>query len=200
MRCFPGLVLPICLLACGGTTATQPSHDSGVHKDAAAGDSGSKTDAGARAEAGSPGTLGAVCSMDGMPARACDQGLSCPTPAHGHNTTCCADVQAACRTDVDCCTGVCLLASGTCSKGIAPGSACTKGSDCVTGVCGPTGVCAGLAAGATCVANAECDIGLCTNGVCVCWAAGTAFPADASVENCCSQSEGLLPGGGQGCG
>jgi hypothetical protein len=144
--------------------------------------------------------VGTVCSNDGVAVLGCEQGLSCPTPAHGHDTSCCANASTSCKADTDCCSGACLTASGTCSQAGSPGRICSKGSDCVTGVCGPFGVCAAFDAGLSCQANAECASDLCTNGVCTCLATGTPLPADASVENCCSQSAGLLGDGGQGCG
>jgi hypothetical protein len=196
MRCLLVLVvLAICPSACGEvTTANKTSSDSGMRADTGAGrDSGTGADTGA-------GTIGTTCSQDGVVVLACDEGLSCAAPSHGHDTHCCANASTPCHTDTDCCAGVCLTASGTCSNGASPGQVCTHGSDCVTGVCGPFGVCAALDAGVACMANAECASDLCTNGVCVCWPTGTPFPADASVENCCSQSEGLQPDGGQGCG
>jgi hypothetical protein len=181
------LVLPVLVITgCGGTTMARSEADSGP--DDAAGRDGSVVG------------VGAVCSQDGMPTAACDPGLACPTPAHGHDTSCCANPSTACHQDGDCCTGVCLTASGTCAAAKAPGALCTKGSDCINGVCDSMGECGALDAGATCGAQSECASDLCEHGVCVCWPTGTPFPDDASVENCCSQSEGLLPDGGQGCG
>lgn len=180
--------LGVILVACGGAT-TQPAGDGD------AGDGSTPPDA-----LGAGIGVGAVCSQDGVVTATCNPGLTCPVPAHGHQTQCCADADHACQGDGDCCTGVCLLASGSCSTGGAPGSICDGGSDCVTGSCDGLGECAALDTGAACAANAECASDVCTGGVCVCWPTGTPFPADASVENCCSGSEGLLPDGGQGCG
>jgi len=111
--------------ACGGTTAAKSDADSG-EGDAAVADA-------------SLVGIGAVCPQDGNPTAACDQGLSCPTAGHGHDTSCCANPSTACHQDGDCCTGVCLKASGTCSAAKAPGALCTKGSDCITGVCASEG-------------------------------------------------------------
>ena len=133
---------------------------------------------------------------------------------------------AACRKDVNCCSGLCFQqpparksVSGVCISGNPNGEACSNDSECRSGHCAD-GVCCNTACAGSCftcdggtcapkAAGEECNDGLfCTrtdtcNGSGSCQGSGSTCPLDSQSEVCsdCSETtDSCSTSEGQACG
>ena len=98
-----------------------------------------------------------TCCTDGAPG--CENGFACVGGA------CVYCIGAACASDTQCCTGLCIANTCRCGR---PNQACVSNAQCCAGTCNlAIGTCARLPAGGLCQSSSECSSGVCSLGQCL---------------------------------